>query len=440
MQRYIENEEQILHRIVKGIVEDLKYTGAMVATYESGDALPVRAFYVNPSIAKEKEIQEWEDQVRKISPHDQPISLTDPAIARVYVHQDKYKDNLSAKAAQEKKPVTSNDLFDLFIPIAPEISRPFVKGIQEGLGIKQVIAVPFFLGEELVGNLFAATQSERFNTWEIEVLQAFGQNAAAGIRNARIYKRSEDRREAAQIFGRMAFSAATNVHAFNGHMGVIRGNISILDNIDAIANDNEKRREILNQIVPPIKRRIEDVIVILEKLHTPWQIQPDTDVDVTASIEHALTKLFTNWKEEKWISFESQDLPTIKSSQEMLVETFRILIKNAYEAIVEKEISLRKNERGLLAIESRLLMLNDSNIIEITICDSGIGIKPENFEKVFEMRWSTKSTGLGFGLFWVKDYIEGLGGKIFFDSIVNEGTKFTVHLPVRVNVSNINDV
>ena len=46
------------------------------------------------------------------------------------------------------------------------------------------------------------------------------------------------------------------------------------------------------------------------------------------------------------------------------------------------------------------------------------------------MRYTTKKSGLGFGLFWTKDYIEGLGGDISVQSVEGKGTRFTIHLPL----------
>ena len=59
-------------------------------------------------------------------------------------------------------------------------------------------------------------------------------------------------------------------------------------------------------------------------------------------------------------------------------------------------------------------------------------IEPENLEKIFEMRWTTKTeSGLGFGLFWARDYIEGLGGHIDVQSEWLKGSTFRVLLPVQ---------
>jgi signal transduction histidine kinase len=108
----------------------------------------------------------------------------------------------------------------------------------------------------------------------------------------------------------------------------------------------------------------------------------------------------------------------------MLTEAFRVLIKNALEAVREK------GEGGELKIESRLL---PNAVVEVLISDTGIGVKPMNLSKIFEMRWSTKEgAGMGFGLFWTKEYIEGVGGEIEVESVWEEGTTFCVRLPVTV--------
>ena len=428
MQRSLNDEQSILERIVQGVVEDLGYTGAMVATYEQfDDALPVRAIYVNPRIASMEQIHAWEQQVGTYLPPDRPISLSDPEIARVYVHDEGYQNNLSVKAAQAGRPVTSDQLFDLFTPIAPDLSEAVVQGVQDALRIRQVIAAPFFLetvvdGQpsiELVGNLFAATQSEKFNSWEIELLQAFGQQAAVGLRNARLYKQSEDRRVAGEILGRMAFSASASVHAFRNHIGVVRGNLSLLNKLDSLARDEAGRRKLIEQLTPPIMERLTQVSDILDRLHTPWQLTSNELVDVNQCLRRALYKITQD--PEGWVRQSlAEALPCVRTSPDMLTEAFRVIIKNSVEAMSEKG-----GERWL-TIQSGL---NAAGEIEVRVGDNGIGIKKEHLSRIFEMRWTTKTAGLGFGLFWARDYIQGLGGHISVDSAWQKGTTFKISLP-----------
>ena len=106
----------------------------------------------------------------------------------------------------------------------------------------------------------------------------------------------------------------------------------------------------------------------------------------------------------------------------MLTEAFRVLIRNAVEAIE------RKDGHGDVWVESRV---SKDGVIEISIRDNGIGIKAENLSRIFEMGWSTKKgRGMGFGLFWTRDYIEGLGGCISVKSVWQEGTTFHISIPV----------
>jgi signal transduction histidine kinase len=105
----------------------------------------------------------------------------------------------------------------------------------------------------------------------------------------------------------------------------------------------------------------------------------------------------------------------------MMVEVFRVLLKNAIEAIAEK------GGAGQL----RVATSSTAQAISIAITDNGVGIKPEHLSRIFELRWSTKrGAGLGFGLFWVRDYIEGLGGTISVKSVYGEGATFVVTIPI----------
>jgi two-component system nitrogen regulation sensor histidine kinase NtrY len=119
----------------------------------------------------------------------------------------------------------------------------------------------------------------------------------------------------------------------------------------------------------------------------------------------------------------SPDLPSIKTLPDMLTEAFRVVIKNAVEAIERKDQS-----GGELWVETCL----SHGTIDICIRDNGLGIKSENMNRVFEMGWSTKDgKGMGFGLFWTKDYLEGLGGSIRFESVWQEGATFYIRIPVH---------
>jgi signal transduction histidine kinase len=67
----------------------------------------------------------------------------------------------------------------------------------------------------------------------------------------------------------------------------------------------------------------------------------------------------------------------------------------------------------------------------INVADTGMGIPPENVNKLFEPLFTTKSRGVGLGLAIVKSMIEAHGGTITVESDVGRGSKFCITLPRR---------
>jgi signal transduction histidine kinase len=174
----------------------------------------------------------------------------------------------------------------------------------------------------------------------------------------------------------------------------------------------------------------------LDTLHEPWRPIRNVPTDLNACLTRALSRALPI--RDDWVHMALEpDLPPIHTVSDMLTEAFKVLIKNAVEAIESRHLSARSwpEQNGDSAPEPRDLRIEsrreDETQVVVTIYDNGIGISPECLNDIFEMGWTTKETGLGFGLFWTKDYLEGLGGTIEVESIWQHGTTFRVRLPVR---------
>jgi signal transduction histidine kinase len=69
--------------------------------------------------------------------------------------------------------------------------------------------------------------------------------------------------------------------------------------------------------------------------------------------------------------------------------------------------------------------------IAIAVKDTGVGITPENMQKIFEPLFTTKAEGIGLGLAVSQKLAEANGGKIDVQSEPGKGSTFTVWLPVK---------
>jgi signal transduction histidine kinase len=74
---------------------------------------------------------------------------------------------------------------------------------------------------------------------------------------------------------------------------------------------------------------------------------------------------------------------------------------------------------------------------QVKIQDSGIGISQKELPKIFTKFYQAgntgriKSKGTGVGLALVKAFAEGHGGRVYAESTVDQGSAFTVELPVE---------
>ena len=124
---------------------------------------------------------------------------------------------------------------------------------------------------------------------------------------------------------------------------------------------------------------------------------------------------------EEQIVFESESPEIIsKIDRTQLIRIITNLVKNAIQSIPEQQEN-KTVHVTVKKVDQKVLIL---------VKDNGIGIKAADTGRIFEPKFTTKSSGMGLGLGIIKNIIENYKGTITFESEYGIGTTFTVSLPI----------
>jgi len=137
-----------------------------------------------------------------------------------------------------------------------------------------------------------------------------------------------------------------------------------------------------------------------------------------------ITRLALEIFNEPYISFQSASEELIaKFDRTQLIRVITNLVKNSIQSIEQQQPANPK-------IDVRVFAANGMACIEVV--DNGLGISTENKPKIFEPKFTTKSSGMGLGLAMVKNIVETYGGIISFQSEEGSGAQFIVSIPAQI--------
>ena len=129
------------------------------------------------------------------------------------------------------------------------------------------------------------------------------------------------------------------------------------------------------------------------------------------------------------LSAHGRDVPQIIGSVEKLTQAVINLISNSLKFTPKQ---------GLISVGAQIVRNGDApEAIVITVTDTGMGIRPEEIEKLFQKykQSGTKSlrggAGTGLGTYIVKQVVEAHGGEVSVASIEGVGTSMVLRLPVK---------
>lgn len=154
--------------------------------------------------------------------------------------------------------------------------------------------------------------------------------------------------------------------------------------------------------------------------------------DVLAELSNLLRRLIGENIELKML--HGRDLGLVKVDQGQLEQVIINLCVNARDAMAEtggRLTVVTSNLRVSAPVHRATETMPPGDYVVIEVIDTGVGIPPENLQRIFEPFFSTKElgSGTGLGLSTVYGIVRQTGGFIFVDSAPGDGAKFSIYLP-----------
>ena len=194
--------------------------------------------------------------------------------------------------------------------------------------------------------------------------------------------------------------------------GNYEGENTATEYLQMVANENKRLTHLIDSFLTFSR---------MERNKQVFDIQPVDPGEIAAAATEAIQAKFTNGNCDFTCNV-NENLPTVYADKDGMVTVLVNLLDNAY-----------KYTNGDKQIE--LTAYQENRFVCFTVKDNGIGLNPRAQRKIFnrfyqvDSRLSRSVEGCGLGLSIVKFIVDAHKGKIEVESIVNQGSTFTVKLP-----------
>jgi signal transduction histidine kinase/putative methionine-R-sulfoxide reductase with GAF domain len=338
-------------------------------------------------------------------------------------------DSIVARSIFEKQPFV--------IPDASQDPRvnPILK---EKFNLHSLVVIPLLAKEKSLGVIAAdyVEPGKNITRETLESVMTFAQQAGLAIHNAFMYQelknfshemeekiqkttadlrkteaqliRSEKLAALGQLAAGIAHEIRNPLTSINILIHSLTENLpsenSHWEDLKVIEEEIHRINEIVDQFLrfakplPPILEKAEIIPIFEETLHL---LRPQIE-----RLRISVQKDF-------------RSLPPVIIDKEQMKQVILNLLMNTIQAMPEG------GRLGLSGQVSR-----DDQWIQLSIQDSGIGIPPEDMNKLFDPFFSTKEGGIGLGLSIAHRIIDQHHGKIEVESTPGKGTLFTLWLPI----------
>ena len=295
-------------------------------------------------------------------------------------------------------------------------------------GLTQAV-IPITREVEVIGIIFLESKSPlAYPTETLSFLSRLSDHAAIAISNAQLYAAVQAANLAKSDF--VSFVS----HELKTPMTSIRGFTDLLA-AGVVGQVNDAQSNFLNTIRSNVDRMatlVSDLADVsrIEANRLRLDFQAVSLVEIIEEVQRSSHNQIEAKGQHLQLSIPP-DLPSMWGDRTRLIQVLTNLINNAHKYTPPG---------GAIQVsagceENRWAAAGSAQVVHIIIQDNGFGISPENQKKIFQKFFRADDQkvrdipGTGLGLNITKTLVEMQGGKIWFDSIPDQGTTFHFTIP-----------
>lgn len=331
------------------------------------------------------------------------------------------------------------------------ISAEQGRRIKEALGFKRIVVVPIVVEQETLGALICFSRDAYVGDAQLATMEAFANQSALSLEAAilidRLRRVNVELKEANQVKSEFL---ATMSHELRTPLTAIIGFSELL--MEGVMGEiSDEQRDGLREVL----HNAADLLEMINSLLDLTKIESGRmrlDVrcfeisEIMRRVSTTLTPLVQKKGQTMSVEVE-QGIPTLTGDERKIQQTILNLMANANKftppegRISARVRHYRSAEQAMETagwrerFEGEDLAL-DGGLVEIVVEDNGIGIPPDHIERVFDMFHQADSSstrnfgGTGLGLALAKKFIEMHGGRIWVESELGKGARFTILIPL----------
>lgn len=285
-----------------------------------------------------------------------------------------------------------------------------------------VLIVPISARGRTIGvmTLVLAGSEKRYTTQDLDVAQEIARRAGFAMDNARLYQRAREANQAkADFLAVMGHELRTPLNAIIGY-----GDLMQLGVPEALPDS-------LCGHVDRIKFSAAHLLALIDEIFTFTRIEAGRErvrrkpVSIRAIVAEAAAAV------EPAAAEKGIKLVTPTTNEPFVIQSDAGKVRQILVSLLSNAVKFTEN--GSVTID----LQRDETFVLIRVRDTGIGISAQHIERIFDSFWQVeraatrRAGGTGLGLTIARRLAQLLGGNVRVESVIKQGSVFTVRLPLN---------